>query len=380
MCKKVISAVLCFILALPVFNICTDALSEEEISAPTVVLMESETNKILFEKNAHEKRPCASITKVMTLLLTMEAIENNKLKLSDTLSASAHAASMGGSDIWLEEGEKMTVDDLIKATAVASANDAAVVLAEAISGSESGFVDEMNRRAKELGMKDTTFKNCNGLDEEGHITSAYDVALMSSALIKHKKIFDYTSIWLDYLRGGKTQIVNTNKLLKTYNGITGLKTGTTDDAGCCMSGTATRDGLSLIAVVLGCDNGTSRFADTAALLDYGFANYKTEELSLPKKATKTIEVKGGMTDEIRLDCPKPGSVVTSKSSSEKVVCKCKFRKNIEAPVNVGDKVGEVIYYSGKEKLKTCDIVSKDRVEKMTFSSVLVAVFNALTAL
>ena len=179
----------------------------------------------------------------MTLLLVFEAMDSGRLSLDDTITSSAHAASMGGSDIWLEEGESMTADDMIKATVVASANDAAVALAEHISGSEDAFVEQMNARAKELGMDDTTFKNCNGLDEEGHLTSAYDVALMSRELRKHEKIYDYTSIWLDYLRNGETQIVNTNKLLKTYKGITGLKTGTTDDAGCCMAASAQRDAV-----------------------------------------------------------------------------------------------------------------------------------------
>ena len=196
------------------------AIDESAVSAPSAVLMEPATGKILYEKNSHEPRPCASITKVMTLLLVFEALDSGKLRLDDVITASAHAASMGGSDIWLEEGESMSADDMIKATVVASANDAAVALAEHLSGSEDAFVEQMNRRAKELGMADTVFKNCNGLDEEGHITSAYDVALMSRELMKYPKIYDYTSIWLDYLRDGKTQIVNTNKLLKTYNGIT----------------------------------------------------------------------------------------------------------------------------------------------------------------
>ena len=250
----------------------------ELISAPSGVLMEASTGKILYEKNPHDKRPCASITKVMTLLLVFEAIDSGKLSLEDTVTTSEHAASMGGSDIWLEPGEEMSADDMIKATVVASANDAAVALAEHISGSEETFVAQMNQRAAQLGMTDTVFKNCNGLDEEGHITSAYDVAVMSRELMKHEKIFDYTSIWLDNLRGGKTQIVNTNKLLKTYNGITGLKTGTTDDAGCCISATATRDGMSLIGVVLGADTGKQRFADAAALLDHGFANYAVKKI------------------------------------------------------------------------------------------------------
>lgn len=380
MFKRVISGIVCLLIILPYSCLTAGALSEDEITAPAAILIEAQTGKILFEKNCHLQRACASITKVMTLLLTMEAIEDGKLKLSDTLTASAHAASMGGSDIWLEEGEKMTVDDLIKATAVASANDAAVVLAEAISGSESEFVSLMNTRAKQLHMEDTVFKNCNGLDEDGHVTSAYDVAVMSAQLIKHKKIFDYTSIWLDFLRDGKTQIVNTNKLLKTYDGITGLKTGTTNDAGCCMSATAERDGLSLIAVVLGCDTGTSRFADAAALLDFGFANYKVQKLSLPKKATGTLEINGGMTDEVKLSCSDPGSAVVSKSSNDDIICKCKIKKNITAPVKKGDKIGKVTYYCGEEKIKSCNIVAKNSVEKMTFSAVASAFLNALTAL
>lgn len=240
MIKKLSLALIIAIIftAIPVFSVNVNAVTEETITAPSAVLMETSSGKILFEKNPHEQRPCASITKVMTMLLVCEAIDNGKLSLDDTITASAHAASMGGSDIWLEEGETMSADDMIKATVVASANDAAVALAEHLCGSEEVFVEKMNEKASQLGMKDTVFKNCNGLDEDGHITSAYDVAVMSRELMKHEMIFDYTSIWLDNLRGGKTQIVNTNKLLKTYNGITGLKTGTTNDAGCCMAASA----------------------------------------------------------------------------------------------------------------------------------------------
>ena len=300
--KAFVSITLCAVLLLsPFVGLKVNALSADSISAPSAVLMESSTGKVLFEKNPHEQRPCASVTKIMTLLLVFEAVDSGKLSLDDGITASEHAAGMGGSDIWLEKGETMSADDMIKATVVVSANDAAVALAEHISGSEDAFVEKMNSRAKELGMNDTVFKNCNGLDEEGHITSAYDVALMSRELTKHEKIFDYTSIWLDNLRGGKTQIVNTNKLLKTYNGITGLKTGTTNDAGCCMSATATRGDVSLISVVLGCKTGKERFADAAALLDYGFANVSVKELTLPEDMPKSIEVNGGMTDSVKLE-------------------------------------------------------------------------------
>ena len=217
-----------------------------DVPAPAAVLMEFSTGEVLFEKNPHEVRPCASITKVMTLLLVFEAIDSGALHYDDMLTASAHAAGMGGSDIWLKEGEQMTVDDLIKACVVMSANDAAVVLAEAVAGTEEAFVERMNARAAELGMAETVFKNCNGLDEDGHVTSAYDVAVMSRALMQHEKIFDYTLIWIDYVRGGETQLVNTNKLVRSYNGIKGLKTGTTSAAGSCISAAAERNGMTCL--------------------------------------------------------------------------------------------------------------------------------------
>lgn len=218
---RAIAMVVIVVLMAVSFVIPVSAISDEEVAAPSAILMEPNTGKILYEKNANELRPCASITKVMTLLLVMEAIDSGKISLDDQVTASAHAASMGGSDIWLKEGETMSVNDLIKATVIMSANDAAVVLAEHVYGTEDEFVKQMNIRAKQLGMNDTTFKNCNGLDEDGHLTTAHDVALMSAELIKHEKIFDYTLTWMDYVRDGETQLVNTNKLIRSYKGITG---------------------------------------------------------------------------------------------------------------------------------------------------------------
>lgn len=380
MLRRIISFGLSIVLLACVFPVKAYGLNDDEISAPSAILMESTTGEILYEKNSHEKRACASITKVMTLLLVMEALENNVIKLDDMLTASAHAASMGGSDIWLEEGEQMTVEDLIKATAVASANDGAVVLAEAISGSEENFVAEMNNKAKEFGMKETTFKNCNGLDEEGHLTSAYDVAIMSKELIKHNDIFKYTSIWLDYLRDGETQIVNTNKLLKTYNGITGLKTGTTDDAGCCMSATATRDGFSVIAVVLGCDTGTSRFADSVKLMDYGFANFKNIKLTLPKNALEQVEVMDGMAKYVDVKCDNPDGVILNKTESDEIKSECTYAENLCAPIEVGDVVGEVTYYLGDKVIKRVKITAKNSVEKISFKTVFSNILNAVTTL
>lgn len=350
-----------------------------ELSAPSAVLMETGSGKLLFEKNSHERRPCASITKVMTLLLVFEEMDAGRLGLDDIITSSAHAASMGGSDIWLEEGEQMTADDMIKATVVASANDAAVALAEHISGSEEAFVERMNIRAKALGMDDTVFMNCNGLDEEGHLTSAYDVALMSRELMKHEKIFDYTSIWLDYLRGGETQIVNTNKLLKTYNGITGLKTGTTDDAGCCMAASAQRDGLSLVGVVLGAPSGKERFADAAALLDYGFANYSVKELKLPEDFPGQIEVSGGMEKQVPITCEINSSLVTEKTGGGEIEYKLSLPKSVEAPVKKGDKLGKATFSAGGESV-SFDVTAAKKVEKISFGKVLLKLMEAAVSL
>lgn len=357
----------------------TQALTADEITAPSAVLMEEESGKVLFEKNSHEKRACASVTKVMTLLLVFGAIDSGKISMTDIVTTSAHAASMGGSDIWLEEGETMTVDEMIKATVVASANDAAVALAEMVCGSEEEFVRQMNERAKTLQMKDTTFKNCNGLDEEGHLTSAYDVALMSRELIKHTDIYKYSGIWMDYLRDGATQLVNTNKLLKTYNGITGLKTGTTSQAGSCISATAKRDNLSLIAVVLGSKTGKERFSDASALLDYGFANYTTVTPKLQENP-KAVEVKEGMQKQVATAVELFGKFLIKKGEEESVESKITYKEEITAPVEKGQKVGTVEFYSNKEKLAEYDIKTQNAVEKITFGSVFSLLFRSLTVL
>ena len=371
--KKVLSVMVTVSLLWMCFPVSVYATSPDEITAPSAILVEAESGKILYEKNAHEIRACASITKVMTMILVMEALENGKLHMEDMLSASQHAASMGGSDIWLKEGEVMSVHDLIKATMVASANDAAVVLAEDICGSEDAFVEKMNEKAKSLGMKETVFKNCNGLDEEGHLTSAYDVSLMSRELIRHKEIFEFTSIWLDYLRGGKTQIVNTNKLLKTYNGITGLKTGTTSQAGSCITATAQREDLNLVAVVLGSASGKERFTDAAALLDYGFANY-CRYIPEFHEDIPAIKVTRGMQSELKATANISGSCVIEKGKNKEITYKLNVKEEVQAPVNKGDKVGTLTFYSGKEVLKEYPIVAQHIVDEMTFSAILSVLF------
>lgn len=342
--------------------------SAVELSAPAAVLMEASTGQVLFEKNAHDVRPCASITKVMTLCLTFDAIEAGQLSLTDTLSASAHAASMGGSDIWLKEGEAMTVDDLLKATVIMSANDAAVVLAENVAGSEDAFVQRMNEKAAELGMTDTVFKNCNGLDEEGHVTSAYDVALMSRELIRHEKIFDYTLTWIDYVRDGQTQLVNTNKLIRSYNGITGLKTGTTSQAGSCITATAERDSLALIAVVLGADSTDHRFQDAAALLDYGFANWAVTVPVAP--ALERVPVTGGMGETVEARVGEMPKLLTSAAQRGKVETAVEIDPEIKAPVQEGDVIGRVVYRIDGKTVAEVEVTAAENVEQITFLSVL----------
>lgn len=348
---------------------------ELSVSAPAGILMDGESGEVLFEKNAHEQRPCASITKVMTLLLVFEALDRGDITLTQELTASQHAASMGGSDIWLKAGESMSVDDLIKATVIMSANDAAVVLAEGVSGSETAFIEEMNRRGGQLGMADTVFKNCNGLDEEGHITSAYDVALMSRELIKHKDIANYTTIWMDYLRDGETQLVNTNKLLKSYDGITGLKTGTTSKAGSCITATAKRGDLGLIAVVLGADSTDNRFKDASALLDYGFGNWKVTVPQTPY--LPEAEIKGGMKKFIQAEIPDAPSILLRTGENTEIVPNQELMENLTAPIEEGEIIGKVTYLSGETVLREDYIYAAETVEAITFKNSFMYYLNGI---
>lgn len=350
---------------------------ELTITAPSAVVMEASTGQVLYEKDPHQVRSCASITKVMTLCLVFEAIDDGRLTMDQMLTASAHAASMGGSDIWLEEGESMSVDDLIKATVIMSANDAAVVLAEAVSGSEEAFVTDMNEKAKELGMNDTVFKNCNGLDEEDHVTSAYDVALMSRELMTHEKIFDYTLTWMDSVRNGETQLVNTNKLIRSYQGITGLKTGTTSQAGSCITATAERDGLELIAVVLGADSTDHRFQDAAALLDYGFANWKVVVPEAP--ALERVPVSRGVAPDVAPQAGESPKLLLKATETGEVETEIQW-KELTAPIRKGDVIGTLVYSLGGETLAQVEITAGEDVEEVTFSSALGYLMRALITL
>ena len=348
-----------------------------ELTAPSAVLMEASTGRVLFEKDPHAVRSCASITKVMTLCLVFEALDSGRLSLDQTLTASAHAASMGGSDIWLEEGEAMSVDDLIKATVIMSANDAAVVLAEAVSGSEEAFVAQMNEKAQQLGMNDTVFKNCNGLDEEGHVTSAYDVALMSRELICHEKVFDYTLTWMDSVRGGETQLVNTNKLIRSYQGITGLKTGTTGQAGSCISATAQREGMELIAVVLGAESTDLRFQDAKALLDYGFAGWKTVTPETPFLQPAAVE--GGMAQTVEVTGGEMPSLLLTAGEEAQVETVVQLEP-VKAPVEQGQELGRILCHVAGETVDQVPIIAKERVEAVTFGAAFLALGRALFTL
>jgi len=340
--------------------------TELDVLAPSAILVEKDSGKILYEKNAQERRSCASITKIMTMLLVMEAIDNGSLSETDTIVASEHASSMGGSDIWLEPGESMTAGEMIKAVMVASANDAAVALAEHISGSEETFVSKMNERAKELGMNDTEFKNCNGLDEEGHLTTAYDISLMARELMKHQEIFKYSSIWIDYLRDGKTQLVNTNKLLKSYQGITGLKTGTTDEAGCCMVATAKRNNLNLISIVLGDATSKDRFSDAAKILDFGFANFISLKPKLQSDILEPLKVNNGVKKNVNLKVDFSKDIFIEKGKEKNITYSLELLNEIKAPIKENDVVGKLIYKSGDEVIAEYEIKASENIEKISF--------------
>ncbi|MBR5817905.1 MAG: D-alanyl-D-alanine carboxypeptidase [Clostridia bacterium] len=351
--------------------------SRLEISAKSVVLLEAKTGQVLYEDNPSEKLPPASITKVMSLLLVMEAIDRGDMSLEDVITASEHAASMGGSQIWLEPGETMTVDELLKATVIASANDATVALGEAIAGSEEGFVAMMNQKAKSLGMNNTHFVNCTGLDAEGHLTTAYDIAIMSCELIKHPLIKNYSTVWMDSLRGGESELVNTNKLIRYYSGATGLKTGTTSGAGYCVSATAERDGMELVAVVMGGSTSAERFNGAKKLLDYGFANYSFKEYSPKIEKDTYVKVLKGEKTSVKAECKGAVNILSEKSDKDNITTKINLSDTVTAPIKKGDKIGSVSVYLGDEEIGTVDITAADNVKRLTFKSAVIWLITAL---
>ena len=367
--KKLLCAALCIVmLTSPVYAINTLTDDDIDISAPSAILMEKVTGEVIYEKNSHERLPPASVTKVMTMLLIVEAVERSDISLEDTVIASERAASFGGSCVFLEEGEKMSVHEMLKCICVVSANDCAVAMAEHLCGSEQAFVARMNDRARELGLKDTNFKNCTGLfEDDEHYTSAYDIAVMSRELIRHDMIKDYTTIWMDTIRGGEFGLSNTNKLVYYYDGCTGLKTGFTQEAGYCISATAERDGMELIAVIMKGTTSDSRNTDAKTLLNYGFSTYTLADIQ-PEEPLPVLPVTLGTADTVALTLPEEGrTLLLEKSRSGGLTQTVELPETVTAPIQAGQQVGTLTVRQDDTALLTVPIVAADTVEKLSWS-------------
>ena len=385
--KKIISLLLCFCLIsfypISIFaysnyiwsssldSVYTNSTEENSVGnslnleSGAAVLIEQNSGKVLYEKNMHEQLRPASVTKVMTILLIMEAIDSGKINYDTQIPCSENASSMGGSQIWLDTTETLSVNDMLKAICVVSANDCTVAMAEYLEGSQEAFVQKMNEKAKELGMNDTCFKNCHGIDEDGHITSAYDIALMSRELLsKHPDITKYTTIYMDSLRDGKSELVNTNKLIRTYNGITGLKTGSTSLALYNLSASATRDDLSLIAVIMKAPTTKLRFAEAQKLLDYGFSNYSYIKLGDNGDTVKSVPISKGIETNINATVENTSGVLISKGKEKQIEQNIFVQNNLSAPVYKGQKVGEITYTLNGETLDIIDLVASSDVESI----------------
>lgn len=340
------------------------------------VLIEQKTGQVLYEHNMHEQLRPASVTKVMSLLLIMEALDSGQISLTDKVPCTEDAAGMGGSQIWLEVGEELTVDEMLKAICVVSANDCTVAMADYLCGSQEAFVQKMNERAKELGMNDSTFKNCHGIDEDGHVTSAYDIALMSRELLNnHPTILNYTTIWMDTLRNGESELVNTNKLIRNYKGATGLKTGSTSIALYNLSASATRDGLSLIAVIMKAPTTKIRFAEAQKLLDYGFSNYQYKDLATRGTVLKEADVTKGVTSKVNLVLESDVGLLLKKGEDKNIEQTINLEENISAPVAQGQKVGEIVYTLNGVEVGRTNIVAESSVEKKTFFTLAAYVYR-----
>ena len=369
----------------------TNEIIEEEVSmaaaitpgvdlpVKSAVLMDQGTGAVLYAENEDVKLPPASITKIMSLLLIMEAIDSGKIALTDKVTCSDTASGYGGSQIWLKPGEEMTVDDLLKAAAISSANDATVCLAEYVAGSEAAFVQLMNEKARELGMTNTTFQGATGLDSDGHLTTAKDIAIMSRALLEHPLILNYSTVWMETLRGGETQLVNTNRLVRFYQGATGLKTGTTSGAGSCLSATATRDGLGLIAVVMGADTSDHRFAAARSLLDWGFANFMKAAL-VPPENILPVPVTGGVETQVEVTCLPPEGILIEKGKKEAITQDVILPESVAAPVEEGQELGTIAVCVDGERVAEYPILAASGVERMSFGKALGILGRTLIAM
>ena len=350
----------------------TAAADEMKLPAKGAVLMDAATGTVLYEQNAHEKLHPASVTKVMTMLLVMEALDQGKITLTDTVTASESAAAKGGSQIYLKVGEQMTVETLLKSVAVASANDAACALAEHLAGSEAAFVQKMNQRAKELKMEDTHFVNCTGLDDgedaKNHLTSAYDIALMSRQLLYyHPSVKNYTTIWMDTVRDGTFGLSNTNKLVRFYSGCTGLKTGYTSQAGFCLSASAMREDMELIAVVLGCSTSQERFSACKSMLDYGFANYALIQPDVD--AYPEVHITLGVKKQVKVTTTDRCSLLIDKGQKNEVRCTLEVMEKVTAPVSKGQRLGTMTVRCGEQILAQLPLVAEETVPRLSFGQI-----------
>ena len=339
-------------------------------------LIEQNSGLIIYDYNMHEKLRPASVTKIMSLLLIMEALDSGKIQLTDKIPCTEDAAKMGGSQIWLDVRETLTVEEMLKAICVVSANDCVVAMADYLEGGQDAFVKKMNQKAQELGMNDTTFKNCHGIDEDGHLTSAYDIAIMSRELLmNHPSITKYTTIWMDSLRDGKSSLVNTNKLVRNYNGCTGLKTGSTSIALYNLSASATRNNLSLIAVVLKAPTPAIRFSNAQKLLDYGFSNYSVTSFGKKGDVIKSVEIKKGTTPSIDAILENDADVLMSNGSSKDVTREIKLDDTFTAPILEGQKLGEVEFSINGNVVSTINLVANKSSDKLSFGSIIKFVMN-----
>ena len=361
--KKVICFFICVCFMMHSVVVFAEGNTDLGLNAKSAILMEESTGNILYESNPDERLPIASVTKVMTMLLIMEAVDSEKISLDDMVTVSENAMSYGGSTMFLETGEQLTVNDMLKGIAVASANDGCVAMAEHLAGSESAFVDMMNEKAKELGMENTHFMNTNGLDEDDHYSSARDVAIMSRELMKHETIFNYTSIWMDTLRGGKFQLANTNKLIRFYDGANGLKTGSTSKALCCLSAAAKRNDMQLIAVVLGAPTSAERFASAKSLLDYGFANYAVNTQITAGDEVQNIAVEKGVDKEVGVVAGDSCSTLVKKGQEDNITKEIKIDETITAPIEAGQKIGTMTISRDGEVIADIDLNASSTVEK-----------------
>ena len=349
-----------------------------EVEAKSALLMDVATGTVLFEQNSHERLSPASVTKVMTMLLIMEAIDSGKIGWGDSVTTSEAAAAKGGSQVFLKVGESMTVEDMVKSIAVSSANDCACAMAEHLAGSEAAFVDAMNKRAQELGMEDTHFVNCTGLDDSAeaseHKTSAHDIAIMSRELLKnHPDITKFTTIWMDTIRNGEFGLSNTNKMVRFYDGCTGLKTGFTSGAGYCLSASAQREGLQLIAVVMGCESSKVRFAACKSMLDYGFANYALVQPELPD--SMIVPVKLGVTDSVNAVPAQTGEMLIDKSQKSSVTTEVVLDEEVTAPVSQGQRLGTLTIKAGEQILAEIPMVAENGVEKLTWGQMYLRILR-----